>query len=857
MKYIILFLLAISTFSGYAFLPKIKSYGSKDFNSNPVCYDITRDSISGKMYFATEYNLIEYDGTNWNTLDIASAVFACKFADDGKLYVGGENEIGFFEKQQGKFIYKSISKNKLKHFGRVKKIIIWGNDIIFQTTDVVIQFNSSTHLTSIQPLKSYQKKSDKDLPIPLLASLTGKDLSAVCKLKNGSYAVGTNKDGIYIFNTSLELKYHLLSKDGLISNAVTKLYEDQSGDLWVASHKGASVIKLGQPLTYLEENQGVDGMGYCNLIVGNQIYLGTSNGLFVTKLPLNRAGKATHIPNITTKVHSLYLDGNTIICCTESGIFIKKAGGDFEKLKGFQGIAWTIIPSGQKNILFIGGIDGIYTLHKTATGIYQQGGKLGGFNISSRHMLLIQGKLWVLHGMQGIYILSLSKDITKIASYKHLNQTMKVAPNFFHDLCKLGNNYFVASYGGVYEIKNEKLIRSNKFGQIKDKIHRLRAVNDSIAFYKKHQKPVLINYQNGVFTPLKDLSDIPVRLAGSAENVGKIDDTYLIGTEEGFMLYDIKEVPGKVFAPIINKVQMLSHPDSNIRSLNQPFSLLSNQNNIGFQYSLPDYGGVNNQEFETNLSREGEAPIVALITAPFKEYTNLEPGKYTFSVRSWRNNHWLTSDKIHFEVSAPWYLTTQAYYSYAVLFCLMVWLTWRLFRLRLKMLEQKLLHEKEEEVKQVQLLREKDILQQELDRKQDELAFIAINYVQKKESLGNIRDKVNELLGTSPTTDNVVMKVTLLMDELIEEENVGNWQDFQMHYDKANNNFFAKLKAFDADIDESNLLLCSYIVLNKNNQEIGDLLFLAKESIAKRKYRLKKKWNLDDKVDLKTFLKTL
>ena len=856
MKRIILFLsVVVLPFRLYAFIPEIKSYGSKDFNSNPICYDIARDHISGNIYFATEYSLIEYDGARWNNLNISSAVFACKFSNDGRLYVGGENEIGYFDKSGGKFNYISITKKQFRNFGRIKKIEVKANEVFFYTKDEVFCYYSKTGLLS--SAKNSFNSDTHLIPAELFKNNRDK-IFISCKIKNGCYAIGTKKEGIYIFTPDLQLKYHLTVEDGLLSNAITNLYEDQSGDLWVATHKGVSVIKLGLPYVYLEENQEIDGMGYCSLQMDTQIYLGTSNGLFITNLPLDRKQKITRIQNITNKVHCLYQDGPNIICCTETGLFVKKAGAAFFKVKGSDNIAWTVVRSATSADHFlVGTIDGIYLLTKAA-GNYELGTKLSGFEESSRNILMIDRHLWVLHGLKGLYHLALNQNSTQVTSCVNVNTIMNVAPNYFHDLCRLQNNYFVSSYGGTYEIQGQKIVRSERFAAIADKIHRLRAVNDSIAFYKKMQKPVLIQFRSGVFQPLYDLSDMPVRLAGSAENICQLQHDYLIGTEEGFALFSGNNISYKIFPPLISAAVIHAKRDTSIYNFEKPVILSANENNISFQYSLPDYRNFSNKTFETSLQKENNAALTDLITADFKEYTNLAPGQYVFMVRIWQNNQWFTSQKIHFEIMAPWYMTIYAYCIYVFLACIIIVVLQKWFKASVKNIEQKLYLEKQEDIKQLQMLREKDILQQQLEKKEDELAFIAINYVQQKQALEKIRDKMNDTVLKFPENQKKdIQQIPQLLDELIAEETVGNWQDFQMHYDKANNNFFAKLKALDPDIDESTLLLCSYIIVNKNNQEIGELLHLAKESIAKRKYRLKKKWNLDEKTDLRAFLKSL
>ena len=91
----------------------------------------------------------------------------------------------------------------------------------------------------------------------------------------------------------------------------------------------------------------------------------------------------------------------------------------------------------------------------------------------------------------------------------------------------------------------------------------------------------------------------------------------------------------------------------------------------------------------------------------------------------------------------------------------------------------------------------------------------------------------------------------------VEDKEAENWEKFQMHFDKTNDNFFQKLKQLDPKMNESTLLMCSYIRMNKSNKEIADLLSISISGVEKRKYRLKEKLGIKEEGSITDFISKL
>ncbi len=103
LKHTYLFLIALFlSFSGFTqnilFVghPKILHYNKLDFNANNQNWSCLQDN-RGYMYFANSEGIVIFDGQSWTKIELPNTVAAtCLTKDDsGRIYVGGENNIGY------------------------------------------------------------------------------------------------------------------------------------------------------------------------------------------------------------------------------------------------------------------------------------------------------------------------------------------------------------------------------------------------------------------------------------------------------------------------------------------------------------------------------------------------------------------------------------------------------------------------------------------------------------------------------------------------------------------------------------------------------------------------------------------
>ena len=121
----ILFLLVSTYGKSQSFAPIISNYSKSEYLGESPIWDITENQKQGKVYFANNLNILEYDGNFWekyspNSLTIIRSVFTI----NNVLYSGALNNFGYWKTIEGKKVYISIS-DKFKSFEGLEQEEIW------------------------------------------------------------------------------------------------------------------------------------------------------------------------------------------------------------------------------------------------------------------------------------------------------------------------------------------------------------------------------------------------------------------------------------------------------------------------------------------------------------------------------------------------------------------------------------------------------------------------------------------------------------------------------------------------------------------------------------------------------------
>ena len=147
-------------------------------------------------------------------------------------------------------------------------------------------------------------------------------------------------------------------------------------------------------------------------------------------------------------------------------------------------------------------------------------------------------------------------------------------------------------------------------------------------------------------------------------------------------------------------------------------------------------------------------------------------------------------------------------------------------------------------------------LQLELDFKHRELASSALLAYQKNEMLGELKQKVEELL---PETDKTQRSKVTSIQKFIQSnlQFDEDWIAFQLHFKEVHPRFFEQLQTHHPDLTPNELKLAAYTRINLSNKEVARLLNVNTSSVEMSRYRLKKKLNLDSHSSLTDYIQRL
>jgi DNA-binding CsgD family transcriptional regulator len=525
-----------------------------------------------------------------------------------------------------------------------------------------------------------------------------------------------------------------------------------------------------------------------------------------------------------------------------------------------------------------GTYNGLVVYRKDAAGNWVYDYKIDRFTQPSRYVEQdTKGQIWVSHAYKGVYKITLSADGRTAASVKYYDEKNGLPGSYNIGVFNLDNRILFSSNAGFY-VYDDITDKFFKYDQLNARLGSFASSNKIIpAVGKKywfidHGRVALADFS--VTGKLKldsnQFSILNGRMVKYYENISRISNNiYLISVDDGFAIFNDEGInkPNNTRLPgvLIRRIEKFS---DRVRAINnrENIELPYRQNNIRINYTLPYYrqAKVEFQYYLKGYSKQWSE----WTTQTQKEFTTLDQGDYEFDVRARVNNQISAITTLKFTVQPPWYLTSMAFVGYLLLVVLIYYGIRRYYRFKLtkhqQRLREKLQHEKEEFLNQEAIAQEKRLakmqneqLQNDLDRKSRELANSAMNIVYKNELLERIHDEITELKDSNgkKLSPEQLRKIQKVIDEGMNDDR--DWVLFENSFNETHENFFKKLKARHPDLVPNDLKLCAYLRMNMNSKEMASLLNITLRGIEIRRYRLRKKLNLDHDKNLVEFLMEL
>jgi ligand-binding sensor domain-containing protein/DNA-binding CsgD family transcriptional regulator len=697
------------------------------------------------------------------------------------------------------------------------------------------------------------------------------------------FAFGTILNGIVIIDTTGNVVQHINKSSGLQNNTVLSLYVDTEQNLWAGLDNGIDRIEVNSPLYFYFDKTGRFGTVYSSIIFNNKIYLGTNQGLFYSDwLPgannqLLQAFDFKLIPGSQGQVWELSLQDGRLLCSHNDGTF-QVNGNTITKITSLSG-GWTI-KKFNTNQLIQGTYNGLIIYSKDAVGNWKFDHKIEGFSEPSRSVEQDKkGQIWVSHAYKGIYKVTLSADMKRAVSQKYYDKASGLPDSYNVGVFNLDNNIVFSSDSGFY-VYDDITDRLYKYQQLNKKLHTFSSSNKVIAaiggkyWFINHGRVALANLSvpGKLSIDSNRFSILNGQMVQNYENINLINNLiYLISIDDGFVILNDKDALSKTIINLpdvlIRKVENVTDKTtllSNTNSDDNEIAIPYNQNNIRIAYSLPYYkqAKIKYQYYLDGYSKQWSDWTFQTQ----KEFTNLNQGTYHFKVRAKINDENITRvTTFTFVILSPWYAGKIAITVYVLLLAFAFYITRYYYRSKLKRhqqeIQEKLQREKEEFLNREAIANEQHIvtikneqLQADLASKSRELANSAMNIVYKNELLQKISDEINNFKDSTgkKLSEDQLKKIHKVIDEGMSDDR--DWNVFENSFNEAHENFFKKLKHGHPDLVPNDLKLCAYLRMNMSSKEMASLLNISLRGVEIRRYRLRKKLNLEHDKNLVEFL---
>jgi len=232
----------------------------------------------------------------------------------------------------------------------------------------------------------------------------------------------------------------------------------------------------------------------------------------------------------------------------------------------------------------------------------------------------------------------------------------------------------------------------------------------------------------------------------------------------------------------------------------------------------------------------------------------LPEGKYELKVRKYVPTGEFPEISLLIEVLPPWYNTIWAYVIYVIL----IWGITQAsvsFYFSVRRREEKRGEEikRQEELKKLQELKN-EILQTELQNKNNELMLRTSVLARKSQLIHTLMEEVDaqkETLGDR-YPNRLYNRLKNILQKILDDQS--DWDAFENYFNSAHQNFIERLRQSYPDITTGDIRMCCLLRMNLSTKEIASILNVSIRAVELRRYRMRKRMNLNGDTNLITFL---
>ncbi len=529
--------------------------------------------------------------------------------------------------------------------------------------------------------------------------LKQKELNHGIRLRCGDYALATNSGGLVIMTPARgRIKQYYSKANGLQEDSIKFVYEDTQCNLWLTQDKGISKIEHASPFTLYDDRSDLPGIVLAVVVHGptQELYAGTTSGLFYW----DGTGKFHPIPGMTQECYSLLSTGDTLLAATKGGVFQVENDNSLMITRNPSFVLYASL-SNEKRVWV--GTKGLVSLHKSLDAPSRWKPEPPFETIDREIHSIVEDRdrnLWLGTLTDG----ALKLDFPRGSTFNHpvvtrYDAPVELNPKEIHAFFAAGHVMF-ATANGIYRFdeKSGQLIPDPTFGKKfagkKSDDHPVgvfRIVEDKNKHIWLHSENINIEaipHPGGTFSlNTTPFLRIPLAQVNTIYPDPMAEAVWFAGNE-GLIRFDktVKKEYRQEFQTLIREVLVNGKPvfdgyrSDTDNSAKPPEVVFEYRDrNFRIRYAAPFFEAETMTWYRTFL--EGYDPQWSeLAVETSKDYTNLDPGSYTFRVEA--ENVYRDKGRealFRFKILPPWYKTWWAFLLYAGLVFLAIFfiIKWR------------------------------------------------------------------------------------------------------------------------------------------------------------------------------------
>ena len=396
-KLLLLFFLPLNIYCQNTIgLPDVVNYTKQHYGGGLQNWDVQQDK-NGIMYFANNEGLLTFDGKYWHVYPLPNKtiVRSVFIAKNGYIYVGGQDELGYFTPNtNGILTYHSLVyllPANCKSLADIWDIVAYDNDLFFRANNKILQLTNQSFTNYDAPsewsylgvcnnklyahdykagILEFTNKIWKTITVPQTFAING-PVTGIFSIGIDSTFITTIKDGIYILTKNALTRFKSNANQNFISNriyAATPIDEH-----WFAiatSNNGIYIVDVqGNIVQSFSANEGLQNNNVLSIYLDAQhnLWLGLDNGIDV--IAYNSAIKKIKPLGLEGSGYAAIINNNQLYAGTPNGLYsvplqpmadLSFSKGNFMPIANANGQVWSLTEI--NNQLLMGHHEGAFAI---------------------------------------------------------------------------------------------------------------------------------------------------------------------------------------------------------------------------------------------------------------------------------------------------------------------------------------------------------------------------------------------------------------------------------------------------------------------------------------------------------------